>query len=166
MVKVPGATATTSSSATTATTGSSAAPAATRLGRLGQRADEHRRRLSRAAPTPGRRQVRRVLADWLNDAPETHTSFEDRVFGGAGLDILIANTGGDRLIDWAGEFNCFLVPFSPFGIATVGRQGAPRLFDSCTRSPKAQGRDPTLTADKQTGAVPARNGEPWARSGW
>jgi hypothetical protein len=28
---------------------------------------------------------------------------------------MIANTGGDRLIDWVGEFNSYLVPFSPFG---------------------------------------------------
>src|SRR5262249_13643315 len=37
---------------------------------------------------------------WLNDTPDTHPTYEDRVFGGAGLDILIGNTGGDRLIDW------------------------------------------------------------------
>ncbi len=47
---------------------------------------------------------------WLNDQPETHPVYEDRVFGGAGLDILIGNTGGDRLIDWVGEFNSYIVP--------------------------------------------------------
>ena len=36
-----------------------------------------------------------------------------------GIDILIGNTGGDRLIDWVGEFNSYIVPFAPFGIATV-----------------------------------------------
>ncbi len=58
----------------------------------------------------------------LNDIPDTHPVYEDRSFGGAGLDILIGNTGGDRLMDWAGEFNSYIVPFSPFGIATVSRQ--------------------------------------------
>ena len=42
-------------------------------------------------------------------------------FGGAGRDVLIGNTGGDRLIDWVGEFNSYLVPFAPFGMATVSR---------------------------------------------
>ena len=27
-----------------------------------------------------------------------------------GVDVLIANTGGDRLIDWVGEFNSYIVP--------------------------------------------------------
>ena len=57
-----------------------------------------------------------------NDVPDTHPSYEDRAYGGAGRDVLIANTGGDRLIDWVGEFNTFLVPFAPFGIGT-GRPG-------------------------------------------
>src|SRR5207302_175560 len=38
-----------------------------------------------------------------------------------GLDVLIANTGGDRMFDWVGEFNSFIVPFSPFGEPTVNR---------------------------------------------
>ncbi|MBK8460090.1 MAG: hypothetical protein IPL43_07790 [Micropruina sp.] len=38
-----------------------------------------------------------------NDTPDTHPLYQDRVFGGAGLDILIGNTGGDRLIDWWGS---------------------------------------------------------------
>src|SRR5262249_16157544 len=35
------------------------------------------------------------------------TLFADRDFayGGGGLDVLIGNTGGDRLFDWSGEFN-------------------------------------------------------------
>ncbi len=65
----------------------------------------------------------------LNDVPETNYEYEDRAVGGAGLDVLIGNTGGDRLIDWVGEFNSFIVPFSPFGIATVSRQVPPRLME-------------------------------------
>ena len=37
--------------------------------------------------------------------PDTHPIYEDRAYGGAGIDILIGNTGGDRLIDWVGEHN-------------------------------------------------------------
>src|SRR5262249_1875278 len=64
---------------------------------------------------------------WLNDVPDTHPAYEDRAYGGAGLDVLIGNTGGDRLIDWVGEFNSYLVPFAPFGISTVSRQVDPAL---------------------------------------
>ena len=49
---------------------------------------------------------------WLNDITDTHPIYEDRVYGGAGIDVLIGNTGGDRLIDWVGEHNSYLVPFS------------------------------------------------------
>src|SRR5204863_26902 len=62
-----------------------------------------------------------------NDAPDTHTSYEDLAYGGAGRDRLIGNTGGDRLIDWAGEFNSYIVPFAPFGNFTISRTIQPQL---------------------------------------
>ena len=64
-----------------------------------------------------------------NDMPDTHPLYADRVYGGAGLDVLIANTGADRLIDWVGEFNSYIVPFAPFGIDTVSRQVPPWLYE-------------------------------------
>jgi hypothetical protein len=69
--------------------------------------------------------------------------YEDRAFGGAGLDILIGNTGGDRLIDWVGEFNSYIVPFAPFGIATVSRQVPPQLFDFLYAQAASDGADLT-----------------------
>ena len=101
---------------------------------------------------------KRGHADTLNDTPDTHPTYEDRVYGGAGLDILIGNTGGDRLIDWVGEFNSYIVPFSPFGIATVSRQDDPWLPEFLYALSKSQGADPTRATD--TGDDPARNGEP------
>ena len=58
----------------------------------------------------------------LNDAPDA-VEFADRdfVFGGGGLDVLLANTGGDRLFDWTGEFNSYLVPFNQNGDPTIHR---------------------------------------------
>jgi Ca2+-binding RTX toxin-like protein len=91
-------------------------------------------------------------------APDTHPSYEDRAYGGAGRDVLIANTGGDRLIDWVGEFNSYLVPFAPFGAATVSRTLAPQLAEFLYALSKSQGADPTRVLD--TGGDPARNGEP------
>jgi hypothetical protein len=93
-----------------------------------------------------------------DDAPDTAPTYEDRVYGGAGIDILIGNTGGDRLIDWVGEFNSYLVPFAPFGIATVSRQVEPQLPEFLYALSRSMGADPTRTVE--TGNSAARNGEP------
>ncbi len=93
-----------------------------------------------------------------NDTPDTHPTYEDRAYGGAGLDILMGNTGGDRLIDWVGEFNSYIVPFAPFGIATISRQVPPSLFEFLYALSRAQGADPTRATDTGNSAV--RNGEP------
>jgi hypothetical protein len=90
--------------------------------------------------------------------------YEDRAYGGAGRDILIGNTGGDRLIDWVGEFNSYLVPFAPFGMGHGEPDpAAPACRNSSTRSPASDGADPTRATD--TGADPARNGEPFGELG-
>jgi Ca2+-binding RTX toxin-like protein len=93
-----------------------------------------------------------------NDRPDTHPFYEDRGYGGAGRDVLIANTGGDRLIDWVGEYNSYLVPFAPYGMATVSRTLQPQLAEFLLALSKSDGADPTRPAD--TGADPLRNGEP------
>ena len=50
----------------------------------------------------------------LNDVPDAPAYADaDFAFGGGGLDVLNANTGADRLIDWNGEFNSYLVPSAP-----------------------------------------------------
>ena len=94
----------------------------------------------------------------LNDSPDTDSTYEDRAYGGAGRDVLIGNTGGDRLIDWIGEFNSYLVPFAPFGMGTVSRTVQPQLPEFLYALSRSDGADPTRAAD--TGADPARNGEP------
>ncbi|MDH4073367.1 MAG: hypothetical protein OEV41_09705, partial [Gammaproteobacteria bacterium] len=95
----------------------------------------------------------------LNDAPDTHPSYEDRAFGGAGRDRLIANTGGDRLIDWAGEFNSYIVPFAPFGLGTVSRALQPQIAEFLYALSASDGADFTRGGD------PARNGEPFGELG-
>ena len=64
----------------------------------------------------------------LNNAPDV-AAFADRdfVYGGDGLDVMIANTGGDRLFDWGGEFNSYVVPFAAFGAPTVNRAPSPQI---------------------------------------
>ena len=97
-----------------------------------------------------------------NDIPDTHVSYEDIAYGGAGRDILIGNTGGDRLIDWAGEFNSYLVPFAPFGAFTITRAPQPHLFEYLYDLSEGDGADPTRADDSGGGdaSVIARNGEP------
>ncbi|MGA8049240.1 MAG: calcium-binding protein [Burkholderiales bacterium] len=103
--------------------------------------------------------------DVLNDTPDTHPSYEDRAYGGAGRDVLIANTGGDRLIDWVGEFNSYIVPFAPFGLGTVSRTLQPQLQEFLYALSASDGADPTRTADVGASANTARNGEPQGELG-
>ena len=102
-----------------------------------------------------------------NDIPDTHFFYNDRAYGGAGLDVLIGNTGGDRLIDWVGEFNSYIVPFAPFGIATVSRQVPPWLFEFLYSLSASQGADPTRDEDQNATDpdIEARNGEPYGELG-
>ncbi|WP_413172043.1 DUF4347 domain-containing protein [Anabaena azotica] len=82
----------------------------------------------------------------LNNRTDS-TQFADRdfAFGGGGLDVLIANTGGDRLFDWIGEFNSYLVPFSPFGEPTVYRSPSPHIKQFLLDLGKESGADQTRT---------------------
>ena len=98
----------------------------------------------------------------LNDQADTHPSYEDRAYGGAGRDVLVANTGGDRLIDWVGEFNSYLVPFAPYGLGTVSRTLQPQLAEFLYALSASDGADPTRAADEGTLTTTEayRNGEP------
>ncbi|MDM8557941.1 LEPR-XLL domain-containing protein [Candidatus Parabeggiatoa sp. HSG14] len=82
----------------------------------------------------------------LNNAPDAPEFADgDFVFGGAGLDVMIANTGRDRLFDWSGEFNSYVVPFSPFGSPTVNRAVSPHIKDFVADLGVAGGADISLT---------------------
>ena len=109
-----------------------------------------------------------------NDQPDTHPYFEDRAYGGAGRDVQIANTGGDRLIDWVGEYNTYLVPFAPFGEATVSRTLMPFLPEYLYALSAGDGADPTRYIDAIGGnppaptnnnPIPSRFGEPFGELG-
>src|SRR5258708_34315635 len=76
---------------------------------------------------------------------------------------MIANPGADRMDDFPGEFNSFLVPSSNFGIPTVQRLPPPQLTDFLLKVAKNDGADLSLAA--QYSADPARNGEPFGELG-
>ena len=96
-----------------------------------------------------------------DQAPSTSNSYADIAYGGAGRDVLIANTGADRLIDWVGEFNSYMVPFSPYGAFAISRSVAPALQQYLLDLAKALGADVTRCAV----APCARNGEPYGELG-
>jgi Ca2+-binding RTX toxin-like protein/subtilisin-like proprotein convertase family protein len=95
-----------------------------------------------------------------NNIPDTAASYEDIAYGGAGRDVLIANTGGDRLIDWVGEFNSYIVPFAPFGAFAISRMLSPQLMEYLYVLSAADGADATLGQ-----AGDPRNGEPYGELG-
>jgi Ca2+-binding RTX toxin-like protein len=49
----------------------------------------------------------------------------DLVYGGDGQDVLIADTKADRLVDWFGNFDQFIVPPPGFGAPTIIRSPDP-----------------------------------------
>ncbi|MGC9329555.1 MAG: calcium-binding protein, partial [Candidatus Hinthialibacter sp.] len=103
--------------------------------------------------------------DGLNNDPDTpETTPYDRadiVYGGGGRDLLIANTGADRMMDWAGEFNSYVVPFAPFGNFTVMRMIAPMAPEFLYALSESDGADQTRSHLSTDG----RNGEPYGELG-
>ncbi|SHL67163.1 hypothetical protein SAMN05444414_1269 [Roseovarius marisflavi] len=101
-----------------------------------------------------------------NDAPDAATTpvsgYGDLAFGGGGRDMLIANTSHDRMVDWAGEYNNFVVPFSPFGNWTVVRSPAPWIQEFLIAVAESDGTDMTRLGE---GGDPDRLGEPFGELG-
>ncbi|MHC4294389.1 MAG: calcium-binding protein, partial [Planctomycetota bacterium] len=97
----------------------------------------------------------------LNDAPDVVEFADgDFAFGGGGLDVLIANTGADRLFDWVGEFNSFIVPFGAFGAPTVNRLPAPHIVQFLLDLGTSSGCDLTrIEPDGELGLVTHKDPE-------
>jgi VCBS repeat-containing protein len=100
----------------------------------------------------------------LNDQPNNAVNITNRAFGGAGKDVLIADNEADRLIDWVGNFNTYLVPFPQFGMPTISRTVQPQLPEFLYALSASDGVDMTRAADVP-GADPTRNGEPFGELG-
>jgi Ca2+-binding RTX toxin-like protein len=100
----------------------------------------------------------------LNDvSTDTNPSYEDVVFGGAGRDAMIGNTGGDREIDWSGEFNSYMGPFNPYGAPSTSRLDSGTLETYLMAVGMSAGADQTLAA--RHGGSAARDGEPYGELG-
>lgn len=81
----------------------------------------------------------------LNNEPDV-PEFADRDwgFGGAGLDVMIFNTGGDRMFDWIGEFNSYVAPYAPFGNPETDRLISPHMVKFLMNLGEACGADQAL----------------------
>src|SRR5207302_1647668 len=80
-----------------------------------------------------------------------------------GNDTMFGDLGHDWLVDWRGEFNSFLTPYAPFGMASVSRTLQPQLPEYLYALSASDGADPTLAARYLSDA--ARNGEPYGELG-
>ncbi len=81
----------------------------------------------------------------LNDRADAPAFADaDFAFGGNGLDVMVANTGADRLFDWVGEFNTYVVPFDAFGMPTIVRFASPAVMNFLSALGKESGADQTL----------------------
>jgi Ca2+-binding RTX toxin-like protein len=82
----------------------------------------------------------------LNNQPDAPQFADaDFAFGGLGRDALTANTGRDRLYDWVGEYNTFVVPFSIYDGPTVNRFFNTQLEPFLTALGRESGSDRTVT---------------------
>jgi hypothetical protein len=86
------------------------------------------------------------LNDTSDDAtnPQLTAGAADFVYGGDGLDVMIANSGSDRMFDWGGEFNSYLVPFARFGEPTIYRSPNPHIMAFLSALSAAGGADQNL----------------------
>ena len=111
-----------------------------------------------------------------NTQSDEYQAYADIAYGGAGRDVLILNTGADRAIDWVGEYNSYIVPFSPFGAFHISRALAPQIPEFLFDLSESDGVDTSVPDGaryvEQKGLDvrvdepdPLRNGEPYGELG-
>jgi hypothetical protein len=117
-----------------------------------------------------------IAGNLENNSPDDYQSYADITYGGAGRDVMILSSGFDRAVDWTGEFNSFLVPFSPFGAPSITRSLSPHVAEFLLDLSAADGADQGMPDgklfidQKQAGQKidapdPARHYEPFAELG-
>ncbi|KUG05437.1 hypothetical protein ASZ90_017119 [hydrocarbon metagenome] len=131
---------------------------------------------------PGRDQLFGGFGDDLLNADDDHDSaknntdadspppgqptdyYDDTLFGGGGRDVLIASSEGDRMVDWTGEYNSYIVPSSKFGPGTVIRYSTKAIESYLYLLAISSGADASA-GSYVDGADPARYYEPYGEIG-
>ena len=133
--------------------------------------------LNSAVVQPNGNPGKNIAGDLENNSADDYQSYADITYGGAGRDVMILNSGFDRAIDWTGEFNSFLVPFSPFGEPSITRQLNPQVEQFLLDLSAADGADQGMPDGKlfidqkranpntTNSPDPARHYEPFAELG-
>jgi Ca2+-binding RTX toxin-like protein len=99
-----------------------------------------------------------------NTSPDAEPySGPDTALGGAGRDTLLGNSKDDRMFDWVGEFNAYVVPFNPFGKAAISRNLSPAIEQFFYDISESDGADQTRVGPGL--GTEARNGEPFGELG-
>ncbi|MHC4908440.1 MAG: beta strand repeat-containing protein, partial [Planctomycetota bacterium] len=87
----------------------------------------------------------------------------DTALGGGGRDTLLGNSKDDRMFDWVGEYNAYVVPFNPFGKQAISREISPAIEQFFYDISESDGADQTRVGPGL--GDPARNGEPFGELG-
>ncbi len=100
-----------------------------------------------------------------NDIAEaTGLAHPDFVYGGGGLDVLIANTGADRLMDWRGDFNVYVTPFSRTG-PTIMDWPSEELVQFVKDLGRSSGADQSLAEPDGELGLFTQTDDPWSDNG-
>ncbi len=131
---------------------------------------------------PGKDQLFGGFGDDLLNADDDHNSadnntaadvpptglpadyYDDIVFGGGGRDVMISSSEGDRMVDWTGEYNSYIVPSAKFGPGGVFRYSTKAIEAFLYELAIAGGADATA-GSYVDGADPARYYEPYGEIG-
>lgn len=91
-----------------------------------------------------------------NTAADEFQAYADIAYAGAGRDVMLLNTGADRAIDWVGEYNSYIVPFSPFGAFHISRTLQPQVPEFLHALADSDGIDNRVDDDKLNNVVDAQ----------
>jgi hypothetical protein len=96
----------------------------------------------------------------------------DFAYGGGGYDVLIGNTGADRLIDWSKKFNSYFVPIVPTSPSemvaspTVIRDPSAQIIDLLLNLAASGGADMNISPElnalhAELGLITIEDGQLW-----
>ncbi len=106
------------------------------------------------------------IDDNLDDVYTTiENTLGDIAFGGAGCDVMIASSTNDRMVDWLGEFNAYIVPSTQFGRNAIIRNTTDAINQFLYLLGQGDGSDTTPVGSPYGATIDVRFGEPYGELG-